>query len=263
MHPEIGPLRRTASCDWYFFCTFIVMAHTYVRVDDELNIKSYYTSETKESELDVLIPMGEEPGSCDILLNSSGERIACANVFKQNTCFEFKLEALRFKRNKLLMECDWVMVVDDPTRKQDEWAVYRQKLRDLPSTVSTYVEIVNLSWPIPPDAEFPELKARLQTIETQANTAIQILIDFGISGLMNPIDTSTWPVRATNAVLDARLKPIETGATGARAILDLFGVENLPEFTVDETSTIESRISALESAGRAAQKTLQEFGVDI
>ena len=115
----------------------------------------------------------------------------------------------------------------------------------------------------PPDAEFPELKTRLQTIETQANSAIHILSEFGVSGLMDPIDTSTWPAEATNEVLDARLRPIETGATGARAILDLFGVENLPEFTVDETSTIESRISALESAGRAAQKTLQDFGVDI
>jgi hypothetical protein len=116
-----------------------------------------------------------------------------------------------------------------------------------------------------PDAEFPELKTRLQTIETQANSAIQILSDFGVSGLMDPVDTSTWPTTksATLAVLDARLKPIETGATGARAILDLFGVDDLPEFTVDENSTIESRISALESAGRTAQKTLQEFGVDI
>tara|TARA_Y100001936_G_C15931269_1_gene589481 strand:- start:55 stop:918 length:864 start_codon:yes stop_codon:yes gene_type:complete len=115
----------------------------------------------------------------------------------------------------------------------------------------------------PPDAEFPELKARLQTIETQANSAIQILSDFGVSGLMDPIDTSTWPAEATLAVLDARLRPIETGATGARAILELFGVDDLPEFTVDENSTIESRISALESTGRTAQKTLQEFGVDI
>ena len=113
------------------------------------------------------------------------------------------------------------------------------------------------------DAEFPELKTRLQTIETQANSAIHILSEFGVSGLMDPIDTSTWPAEATLAVLDARLRPIETGATGARAILDLFGVDDLPEFTVDETSTIESRISALESAGRTAQKTLQDFGVDI
>jgi hypothetical protein len=63
--------------------------------------------------------------------------------------------------------------------------------------------------------------------------------------------------------LDARLKPIETGATDARAILDLFGVENLPILTVDETDTIETRISVLETAGAAAQQKLQAFGIDI
>jgi hypothetical protein len=154
-------------------------------------------------------------------------------------------------------------------------------VRNFPTTV----DLSNPVWPEPPaelnevilkdeyvfndpplvgttDTSSAELKTRLQTIETQANSAIQILSDFGVSGLMDPI-TTTWPAEATNEVLDARLKPIETGATGARAILDLFGVDDLPEFTVDENSTIESRLTALESAGRTAQKTLQDFGVDI
>ena len=143
---------------------------------------------------------------------------------------------------------------------KEAWLVYRQAFRDLPRRNT---DASNPTWPSPPDAEFPELKARLQTIETQANSAIQVLSDFGVSGLMDPIDTSTWPARATSAVLDARLKPIETGATDARAILDLFGVENLPIFTVDETSTLETRISALETAGAAAQQKLQTFGIDI
>ena len=175
----------------------------------------------------------------------------------------------RAERNKRLSDCDWTQTNDCQLSetKIQEWKVYRQALRDLPETTTPSFDehriLTDIHWPTPPDAEFPELKARLQTIETQANSAIQVLSDFGVSGLMDPIDTSTWPAKATLAVLDARLKPIETGATGARAILDLFGVENLPEFTVDETSTIESRISALEIAGRTAQKTLQDFGVDI
>ena len=175
---------------------------------------------------------------------------------------ESDLAFIRTVRDDALRQTDWTRMDDNglDAATKEAWRVYRQALRDLPQTTSNYKRV---TWPSPPDTEFPELKARLQTIEAQANSAIQILIDFGISGLMNPIDTSTWPARATSAVLDARLKPIETGATGARAILDLFGVDDLPEFTVDETSTIESRISALESAGRAAQKTLQDFGVDI
>ncbi len=168
---------------------------------------------------------------------------------------------LRSKRNEMLSNTDWTQVNDAPLSEEEKekWKVYRQALRDLPANT----DVESPTWPSPPDAEFPELKTRLQTIETQANSAIQILSEFGVSGLMDPIDTSTWSAKATLAVLDARLKPIETGATGARAILDLFGVDGLPEFAVDETDTIESRISALESAGRTAQKTLQDFGVDI
>ena len=175
---------------------------------------------------------------------------------------ESDLAFIRSVRDDALRQTDWTRMDDNglDAATKEAWRVYRQALRDLPQTTSNYKRV---TWPSPPDAEFPGLKTRLQTIETQANSAIQILSDFGVSGLMNPIDTSTWPAEATNEVLDARLRPIETGATGARAILDLFGVDDLPEFTVDETSTIESRISALESAGRAAQKTLQDFGVDI
>ena len=175
------------------------------------------------------------------------------------------LKKLRTERDALLSQTDKYATIDFPHGSEaakQGWLDYRQALRDLPANTT---DVATPVWPIAPDAEFPELKTRLQTIETQANTAIQILSDFGISGLMNPIDTSTWPTTksATLAVLDARLRPIETGATGARAILDLFGVENLPEFTVDETSTIESRLTALETAGASAQQTLQAFGIDI
>ena len=175
---------------------------------------------------------------------------------------ESDLAFIRTVRDDALRQTDWTRMDDNglDAATKEAWRVYRQALRDLPQTTSNYKRV---TWPSPPDAEFPELKTRLQTIETQANSAIQILSEFGVSGLMNPIDTSTWPAKATLAALDARLRPIETGATGARAILELFGVDDLPEFTVDENSTIESRISALESAGRTAQKTLQEFGVDI
>ena len=174
------------------------------------------------------------------------------------------LKKLRAERDTILSQTDKYAAIDFPHGSEvakQAWLDYRQALRDLPANTDPS----NPTWPIAPGAEFPELKARLQTIETQANTAIEILSDFGISGLMDPIDANTWPTTksATLAVLDARLKPIETGATGARAILDLFGVDDLPEFTVDDTSTIESRLTALETAGAAAQQTLQAFGIDI
>jgi len=173
----------------------------------------------------------------------------------------FIYENLRNERNRLLSQTDKYATIDFPHGSEaakQAWLDYRQALRDLPSTT----DAADPTWPIAPDAEFPELKTRVQALETHANSAIQILSDFGVSGLMDPI-TTTWPAKATSAVLDARLKPIETGATDARAILDLFGVENLPIFTVDETSTFETRISVLETAGAAAQQKLQAFGIDI
>ena len=172
------------------------------------------------------------------------------------------LKKLRAERDELLSQTDKYATIDFPHGSEaakQAWLDYRQALRDLPANTDPS----NPTWPIAPDAaEFPELKTRVQALETHANSAIQILSDFGVTGLMAPI-TTTWPVRATSAVLDARLKPIETGATDARAILDLFGVENLPIFTVNETSTLETRISALETAGAAAQQKLQTFGIDI
>ena len=172
------------------------------------------------------------------------------------------LKKLRAERDTILSQTDKYATIDYPHGSEaakQAWLDYRQALRDLPSTT----DAANPTWPIAPGAEFPELKTRVQALETHANSAIQILSDFGVSGLMDPI-TTTWPAKATtSAVLDARLKPIETGATDARAILDLFGIENLPIFTVDETSTFETRISALETAGAAAQQKLQAFGIDI
>jgi len=171
------------------------------------------------------------------------------------------LNELRAERDTILSQTDKYATIDYPHGSEaakQAWLDYRQALRDLPSTT----DAADPTWPIAPDAEFPELKTRVQALETHANSAIQILSDFGVSGLMDPI-TTTWPAKATSAVLDARLKPIETGATDARAILDLFGVENLPILTVDETDTIETRISVLETAGAAAQQKLQAFGIDI
>ena len=115
----------------------------------------------------------------------------------------------RVERNKRLSDCDWTQVNDCQLSetKIQEWKVYRQALRDLPETTTPSFDehriLTGIHWPTPPDAEFPELKTRLQTIETQANSAIQILSEFGVSGLMDPIDTSTWPTtKSAKACVD-------------------------------------------------------------
>lgn len=52
---------------------------------------------------------------------------------------------MRRQRDRLLAESDWTQTHDDPTGRRDEWATYRQALRDFPST-----------WEPASTADFPE-----------------------------------------------------------------------------------------------------------
>ena len=49
-----------------------------------------------------------------------------------------ELKHFRGLRNKKLAKCDWTQAPDSPLSdaKKKEWATYRQKLRDLPKTVT-------------------------------------------------------------------------------------------------------------------------------
>ena len=46
---------------------------------------------------------------------------------------EWLIERMRIRRDRLLKESDWSMVVDTPTDKE-LWGAYRQALRDFPAT---------------------------------------------------------------------------------------------------------------------------------
>ncbi len=66
--------------------------------------------------------------------------------------------ALRFERNMRLAECDWTRMDDNglSTSKKNEWATYRQALRDLPASANPTLdddEILNpssVTWPTKP-----------------------------------------------------------------------------------------------------------------
>ena len=64
-------------------------------------------------------------------------------VFKDN------LEGIRSRRGRLLAESDWTQSADSPLTdaKKQEWATYRQALRDLPTTADPS----NPTWPTKPD----------------------------------------------------------------------------------------------------------------
>ena len=59
------------------------------------------------------------------------------------------LKELRQERNRRLAECDWVVIraTSTDTPVPEEWKVYMQALRDLPSTTE---DPANPVWPVPP-----------------------------------------------------------------------------------------------------------------
>ena len=68
-----------------------------------------------------------------------------------------KYSILRCERNKLLKNTDKYMVSDFPhssESKKNEWIVYRQLLRDLPSTQTPELndlgDLINITWPQQP-----------------------------------------------------------------------------------------------------------------
>ena len=68
---------------------------------------------------------------------------------------------LREERDQRLAACDWRMTVDYPGEDQEQWILYRQRLRDLPNRVANgeitkpsineYGLLVFEDWPIPPN----------------------------------------------------------------------------------------------------------------
>ena len=58
-------------------------------------------------------------------------------------------KVLREQRNKKLTESDFMMLSDYPKEDLEEWKVYRQALRDLPTNTE---DPENPNWPTPPNA---------------------------------------------------------------------------------------------------------------
>lgn len=58
-------------------------------------------------------------------------------------------DEIRQLRNRLLSACDWTQLSDSPlnTETKEKWSIYRQALRDFPSTI---LDPTNPTWPIPP-----------------------------------------------------------------------------------------------------------------
>lgn len=80
-----------------------------------------------------------------------GQAVAKTDAEKQSydaTRNAETVDSLRDKRNVLLAQSDWTQSPDSPLTdaKKQEWAVYRQQLRDMPSTADPE----NPTWPSQP-----------------------------------------------------------------------------------------------------------------
>tara|TARA_B100001540_G_scaffold8339_1_gene7227 strand:+ start:1910 stop:2326 length:417 start_codon:yes stop_codon:yes gene_type:complete len=103
----------------------------------------------------VKLDVGVDPRVVDLSRDDSGNVVVSVNdekVTKLNDDVrQFNLIQLRRKRDILLQKCDWVVSVSDSPltqEKTDEWKVYRQALRDLPSTTEDFE---NPTWPSVPE----------------------------------------------------------------------------------------------------------------
>tara|TARA_Y100000389_G_scaffold11758_1_gene10752 strand:- start:174 stop:593 length:420 start_codon:yes stop_codon:yes gene_type:complete len=103
----------------------------------------------------VKLDPGIDPKVVDISRDDSGNIVVQINEEKVNKITQdvnqFNVIQLRIKRDLLLKNCDWIMSISDsplPQEKTDEWRVYRQTLRDLPSVTEDYINPV---WPVPPE----------------------------------------------------------------------------------------------------------------
>lgn len=123
----------------------------YATYDDNGNYTGFYTEEIHGSNI-------PEP---NIELTEAqwdeAQGVRCRVINGVHTVVPFttqeetdkKYAILRSERDLLLYQCDWTQFADSPlsSEKKAEWVVYRQALRDLPSTV----DIDNIVYPTKPE----------------------------------------------------------------------------------------------------------------
>jgi hypothetical protein len=104
-------------------------------LDNHMNASEYYISvETKQP---VKIP--EKPSEYHEFNFDSKQWI------DQRTS-ESEWNVVRFKRNTLMVQCDWTQMPDVNISTKETWAAYRQALRDITNQTDPF----NITWPTPP-----------------------------------------------------------------------------------------------------------------
>lgn len=63
---------------------------------------------------------------------------------------DMALDNLRAKRNKLLVDSDYIVLADSPVNDKANWLTYRQSLRDLTIGLDTVAKVNAVVFPIKP-----------------------------------------------------------------------------------------------------------------
>jgi hypothetical protein len=63
---------------------------------------------------------------------------------------DMALNKLRAKRNKLLIDSDYVVLADSPVTDKANWITYRQALRDITEGLDTVEKVNNVAFPTKP-----------------------------------------------------------------------------------------------------------------
>ena len=92
------------------------------------------------------------------LIEITGVELEELNAREQawkDSALDRELQQLRKKRNKLLLECDWIELNNAPLTdlQKDEWRAYRTELRDLTNGLTTADEVIAKEFPTKPGEE--------------------------------------------------------------------------------------------------------------
>lgn len=79
---------------------------------------------------------------------TSQEETELNNLYDSNNTFEKSMEKLRIKRNRLLIETDYLALSDNTLSA--EMTTYRQALRDITNGITTVEQANNVTWPTKP-----------------------------------------------------------------------------------------------------------------
>jgi len=90
---------------------------------------------------------GESDYNSKVIFQDPSKKPSWSDVQAQMNPVEWK--TVRFKRDKKLQACDWIVLPDVPMdpAKKTEWETYRQGLRDITDQPDPF----NITWPTPPE----------------------------------------------------------------------------------------------------------------